>query len=349
MSIAVLHTVAALLDVGSMQQVRLVCKAWQQPASAAVSSLRPRITGSLGVQWCNLPLLSKAFPACEVLDLRSYKVPPDSGQYFQATAFTKILLSNLEAGPDHERAFQELRDYVICASRHQDSLSFEIDIHMIHQFGLLGSADEPFTDELCWMLVHFPSSASITKLNVGSMPVPVTGIGLSYIGLLTSLTELALISCTDIDEVHLQRLSALTCLTELKIGPLKQCSSHGLELMLSHLCHLQKLSLTDAIWISDECLIQFLTSLSTSLQALSLGNCPQITDESMPYFGRLHLSTLFFSNAPHVTLQAVEDLVAQSPALTDLDFRGCACLTVRDRMKLQQRLLAQQTRHIRLD
>ena len=346
MSFAVLRTVAASLDGASLQQVRLVCKAWQQPTSLAVDSLRPRITGSLGLQWHNLPLLSKAFPACTTLDLRSYKVPPDSGQHLQGTAFTKVLLSNVEAGPDHNKAFGELHKYVACASESNSSLTFKIDIHMIHQYGLLGSTEELFSDNLCLMLMQFPASACVTKLNAGSMPVPVTATGLSYIAKLTALTDLSLTCRQDIDDMHLQLLSELTNLTGLKIGPLKYCSSDALTDTLSQLCRLQKLSLSDAVWVSDECLGHVSAALSANLQALSLANCPQLTDESIAYLGMPHLSTLFFSNSPHVTLQGVEHLIGQSTALIDLDFRGCACLTVQDRMKVQQRLLAQQSKQM---
>lgn len=334
---AVLRTIAGLLDVDSMQQARLVCKAWKQPASLAVHTLRPRITGSLGLQWHNLPLLSKAFPACRVLDLRSYRVPKDSGQHLQDTAFTQIHLSNVEAGPDHNRAFQDLHDYIACASSHQPHLSF--DIHMIHQYGLLGSTNELFTDELCLKLLHFPQTACITKLNVGSMPVPITGRGLAFIAQLTALTELTMVCHRDIDDVHLELLVGLTNLTELKVGPLKHCSSEGLMNVLPHLCHLQKLSLTDAVGVSDDCLAHVSAALSGTLQVLSLANCPQLTDECIPYLGMPHLSLLFFSNNAQISLNGVEDLIAQSTALQDLDFRGCACLTVRDRMKVQQRML----------
>ncbi|KAL3159829.1 hypothetical protein ABBQ38_010232 [Trebouxia sp. C0009 RCD-2024] len=338
--VAVLRTIASLLNVDSMQQARLVCRAWKEPASLAVHTLRPRITGSLGLQWHNLPLLSKAFPACRVLDLRSYKVPQDSGQHLKNTAFTHIHLSNVEAGPDHKRAFQDLHDYIACASSHKPCLHFEVDIHMIHQYGLLGSTDELFTDELCLKLLQFPESACITKLNVGSMPVPITGRGLAIIAHLTALTELTLICHQDIDDVHLELLSSLTNLTELKIGPLKHCSSEGLMNALPCLGHLQKLSMTDAVGVSDDCLAHVSAALSGNLQALSLANCPQLTDECIPCLAMPHLSSLFFSNNAQISLQGVEDLIAQSTVLQDLDFRGCACLTVRDRMKVQQRMLA---------
>lgn len=340
MSTAVLSIVAGLLDVDSMQQARLVCKAWQQPVSLAVHTLRPRITGSLGLQWHNLPMLSKAFPACTGLDLRSYRVTQDSGQHLQGTAFANIHLSNVEAGPDHKQAFQELHDYIACACTYQPCLKFEVDIHMIHQYGLLGSTDELFTDDLCLKLLQFPDSACVTKLNVGSMPVHVTGRGLVCIAHMTALTELNLVCRHDVDDVHLQLLSSLVNLTELKIGPLKHCSSEGLVNTLSQMRRLEKLSLTDAIGVSDSCLAQVSYALSDNLQVLSLANCPQLTDESVPYLGMPHLSTLFFSNTAQVSLQGVEDLIAQSTVLVDLDFRGCACLTVRDRMKVQQRMLA---------
>jgi len=39
MSVAVLHSVAALLDESSMQQFRLVSKAWKQAATLAINTL----------------------------------------------------------------------------------------------------------------------------------------------------------------------------------------------------------------------------------------------------------------------------------------------------------------------
>jgi len=35
MPVAVLHSVAALLDENSIEEVRIVCKAWKQPATFA--------------------------------------------------------------------------------------------------------------------------------------------------------------------------------------------------------------------------------------------------------------------------------------------------------------------------
>ncbi|KAL0052328.1 hypothetical protein WJX82_000329 [Trebouxia sp. C0006] len=126
MSVAVLHSVAALLDWSSKQEVRLVCKAWKQAATLAINTLRPNMTGSLGLQWHNLHQLSKAFPACRVLDLRSYRVPR-----------------------------------------------------------------------------------------------------LGYIAQLTTLVELSVTCCEDIDDTHMRLLSALTNLEELRLGPLKGCTSAG--------------------------------------------------------------------------------------------------------------------------
>lgn len=340
MPTAILSTVAGLLSEDSMQQARLVCKAWRQPVSLAVHTLRPRITGSLGLQWHNLPVLSKSFPACSTLDLRAHRVPQDTGQHLQNTAFTQIHLSNVEAGPDHKQAFQELHDYIACASSYQPCLKFEVDIHMIHQYGLLGSTEELFSDDLCFKLLQFPHSACITKLNVGNMPVHVTGRGLSSVAQMTALTELSVLCRQDIDDMHLELLSGLTNLVELKIGPLKHCSSDGLVNTLSNLCRLEKLSLTDAIGFSDECLAHISAALSHCLHALSLANCPQLTDEAVPYLAMPHLSTLFFSNTAQISLQGVENLIAQSTVLVDLDFRGCALLTVRDCMRVQQSMLA---------
>jgi len=104
--------------------------------------------------------------------------------------------------------------------------------------------------------------------------------------------------------------------------------------------------LIDAIHIKDETIAHISCSLSATLRALSLANCPQLTDESMPYLCMPHLSTLFFSNNSFVTLQGVQQLASQSLSLVDLDFRGCTCLSVKDRMKLQQVLRSQHTANL---
>ena len=339
MSTAVLRSVAAFLDEGSMQQARLVCKAWQQPASCAVKVIRPRMTGSLGLQWHNLQLLSKAFLACTVLDLRSHKVPTDSGQYLLNTSFTKVLLSNVEADPDPRDSLEELHKYMAFAVDHNRSLIFDIDVYQLPNF--LSNAH--FTDAACHKMMQYPASANIVKLHLGNMPVPVTMLGLGCIAKLTTLTELSVISCEDIDDEHMGLLSALTRLVELKLGPLKRCTSKGFMSGLSSMCQLQKLSLIDAIHVQDNTIACVSSSLSASLQALSLANCPQLTDGSVPYLCMPHLSTLFFSNSSFITLQGVQDLASQSSSLVDLDFRGCTCLSVRDRMKLQQFMLTRQS------
>ena len=339
MSTAVLRSVAALLDESSMQQVRLVCKPWQQPTSLTVHTLRPRITGSLGLQWHNLHLLSKAFPACTVLDLRSYRVPTDSGQHLLNTSFAKVLLSNVEVDPNPSRSLEELRKYITSTISTNASLTVEVDIHQLPNF----LSHSPFTDEDCCTLMQYPASAHVVKLHLGNMPVPVTQRGLGFIAQLTKLTELSIICCEDIDDTHIAKLSALTNLIELKIGPLKGCTSEGLTNGLSKLNQLQKLSLTDAVHIQDDTVAHISGSLSASLQALSLANCPQLTDDSVLHLCMPHLSTLFFSNSSFITLQGVHDLASKSSSLVDLDFRGCICLSVRDRMKLQQMMLTQQT------
>lgn len=342
MSVAVLHSVAALLDKCSVQQVRLVCKAWKQPATFATTTLRPRMTGSLGLQWHNLHWLSKAFPACKVLDLRSYKVPSDSAQHLSNTFLTKVLLNNVEGDPDPNRSLEELQKYMTSAGSHNPVLSFVVDIHHLPTFLL----PAPFTDAACLTMMQYPASAQVVTLNLGCMPVSVTQTGLGYIAQLTTLAELHVICCEDIDDKHMRLLSALSNLERLRLGPLKGCTSGGLTDGLSTLTQLQRLYLIDAIHIKDETIAHISCSLSATLRALSLANCPLLTDESMPYLCMRRLSTLFFSNSSFITLQGVQHLASQSSSLVDLDFRGCTCLSVRDRMKLQQVMLSRHTANL---
>ncbi len=342
MPVAVLHSVAALLDENSIEEVRLVCKAWKQPATFAIKTLRPRMTGSLGLQWHNLRQLSKVFPKCRVLDLRSYKVPSDSAQHLSYTFLTKVLLSNVEADPDPSRSLAELQRYMTSAGSYNPVLSFVVDIHRLPTF--LKRA--PFTDAECLMMMQYPAPAQVVTLHLGYMPVAVTQTGLGYIAQLTTLVELSVTCCEDIDDTHMRLLSALTNLERLRVGPLKGCTSEGLTSGLSTLTRLQKLYLIDAIHIKDETIAHISCSLSATLRALSLANCPQLTDESMPYLCMPHLSTLFFSNNSFVTLQGVQQLASQSSSLFDLDFRGCTCLSVKDRMKLQQVLRSQHTANL---
>ena len=311
---AVLCTVAGLLDVGSLQHTRVVCKAWQQAASLAVHTLSPRVTGPLGevhtlrpritrplgIQWHNMPLLSKAFPACRVLNLRSFQLSQDSGQHLQDTAFTQIRLCNEDRCPrDPVQAFHKLHDSIACASYHcpKKKLTFAVDIEMLHfNFGEAPrSRPDLFTDELCLQLLQFPKSAYITKLNAIGMAVPITGRGLRVIAHMTALRELTLICRQDIDDVHLELLSRLGSLTELKIGPLRGCSNDGVTNTLSQLSHLQKLSLTDAVEFSDQGLAHVSAALSGKLQALSFANCPRLTNESVSHLSTPHLSWLHFS------------------------------------------------------
>ena len=339
MSVAVLHSVAALLDDSSIQQVRLVCKAWKQPATSAINTLRPRMTGSLGLQWHNLHQLNKAFPACRMLDLRSYKVPSDSAKHLSNTVLTAVLLSNIEAHPEPSRSLEELQKYMMCAETHNPVLSFLVDIYHLPMF-LSGPR---FTDAECLTMLQYPASAQVVTLHLGCMPVSVTQTGLGYIAQLTTLAELSVTCCEDIDDDHMRLLSALTNLVELRLGPLKGCTSEGLTNGLSTLTQLQRLYLMDAIHMKDETVAHISCSLSATLQALSMANCPLLTDESMPYLCTLHLSILFFSNSSFITLQGVQHLVSQSSSLFDLDFRGCTCLSVNDRMKLQQVIRSQHT------
>ena len=339
MSVAVLHSVAALLDESSIQQVRLVCKAWKQPATLAINTLRPRMTGSLGLQWHNLHQLSKAFPACRVLDLRSYKVPSDSAQHLSNTFLTTVLLSNVEADPEPSRSLEELQKYMMSAETHNPVPSFVVDIYHLPTF----LSRTPFTDVECLTMMKYPASAQVRRLHLGYMAVSVTQTGLGYIAQLTTLAELSVTCCEYINDNHMRLLSALTNLVELRLRPLKGCTSEGLTNGLSTLTQLQKLYLMDAIHIEDETIAHISCSLSATLQALSMANCPLLTDESMPYLCMPRLSTLFFSNSSFITLQGVQHLASQSSSLVDLDFRGCKCLSLRDRMNLQQMMLSQHT------
>ena len=337
MSVAVLHSVAALLDESSMQQVRSVCRAWKQAATLAINTLRPNMTGSLGLQWHNLHQLSKAFSACRVLDLRSYRVPSDSAQHLSNTLFTTVLLGNIESNPEPSRSLEKLQKYMMSAETHNPVLSFLVDVYHLPMY-LSGPR---FTDAECLTMMHFPASAQVVTLHLGCMPVSVTQAGLGYIAQLTTLAQLSVTCCEDVDDNHMRSLSALTNLVELRLGPLKGCTSEGLTDGLSALTQLQRLYLMDAIQIKDETIAHISCSLSGTLRALSMANCPLLTDESMPYLCMPRLSILFFSNSSFITLQGVHRLVSQSSSLFDLDFRGCTCLSVRDRMQLQQMLRSQ--------
>ncbi|DBB09803.1 TPA: hypothetical protein ACH3X3_001425 [Trebouxia sp. C0006] len=337
MSVAVLHSVAALLDWSSKQEVRLVCKAWKQAATLAINTLRPNMTGSLGLQWHNLHQLSKAFPACRVLDLRSYRVPSDSAQHMSNTFWTTVLLGNIEANPEPSKSLEELQQYMVSAEKHNPVLSFLVDTYHLPVY----SSGSRFTDAECLTMLHYPASAQVVKLHLGCMPVSVTQTGLGYIAQLTTLVELSVTCCEDIDDTHMRLLSALTNLEELRLGPLKGCTSAGLTDGLSALTQLQRLYLMDAIHIKDETIANISCSLSATLRALSMANCPLLTDKCMPYLCLPCLSILFFSNSSFITLQGVQHLVSQSSSLFDLDFRGCTCLSVRDRMQLQQALRSQ--------
>ena len=341
MSVAVLHSVAALLDWSSKQEVRLVCKAWKQAATLAINTLRPNMTGSLGLQWHNLNQLSKAFPACRVLDLRSYRVPSDSAQHLSNTLFTTVLLGNIESNPEPSRSLEKLQKYMMSAETHNPVLSFLVDVYHMPMY-LSGPR---FTDAECLTMMHLPASAKVVTLHLGCMPVSVTQAGLGYIAQLTTLAQLSVTCCEDVDDNHMRSLSALTNLVELRVGPLKGCTSEGFTDCLSTLTQLQRLYLMDAIHIKDETIAHIACSLS-ALRALSMANCPLLTDESMPYLCMLRLHILFFSNSSFITLQGVHRLVSQSSSLFDLDFRGCTCLSVRDRMQLQQMLRSQHSANL---
>ncbi len=342
MSVAVLHSVAALLDESSMQQIRLVCKAWKQAATLAINTLRPNMTGSLGLQWHNLHQLSKAFPACRVLDLRSYRVPSDSAQHLSNTFLTTVLLGNIEANPEPSRSLEELQKYMISAEKHNPVLSFLVDIYHLPVY----SSAPRFTDAECLTMLRYPASAQVVKLHLDCMAFSVTQTGLGYIAHLTTLAELSVTCCEEIDDDHMRLLSALTNLVELRLGSLKGCTSEGLTNGLSTLTQLQGLYLMNPIHIKDETIANISCSLSATLQALSMANSPLLTDESMPYLCMPRLTTLFFSNSSFITLQGVQQLASQSPSLVDLDFRGCKRLTLRDRMNLQQVMRSQRTANL---
>ena len=170
---------------------------------------------------------------------------------------------------------------------------------------------------------------------------PVSPEALSSIAQLTALTELSVICRETIDDDHIRMLAALTNLVDLEVGPLFACSSQSLDYLLSGLTCVQRLSLVDAITMEDENVAKISSLLSATLQTLCIRNCPQLTNESMPYFCMPQLTSLFFSNNIFIDLRGIELLVSKSPALIDLGFRACAQLNVRDCMKMQQKLRIQ--------
>ena len=335
MSVAILRQIASRLDKNSLQQSRLVCSSWRQPASSAVQVLSPRFTGRLGLQWHDLPLLSQAFQACEVLDLRQKKIPLDSGQFLKNTGFNTVLLSNMDEGPSPGISFAKLHNYMTSAQSHKPSLSFEVHIHQPMSY-----AHSHVRDQEIQRLVQYPAAAHVVKLHLYTMPVPVTQAGLSCIAQLTALTELSIICCEDINSQHFKMISALTGLIDLQIGPLKGCSSQGIMEGLVTLTQLQKLTLTDAINMQDSNIVQMSETFSATLQSLSLRNCPLLTDYALSQIALPKLSALFFSSNHFITLSAVELLASRSPSLVDIDCRGCAQIPrVGDWTKLRHNLL----------
>ena len=264
-----------------------------------------------------------------------YKVPNDSAQHLSNTFFTTVLLG-IEANPEPSRSLEKLQKYMMSAEMDNPVLSFLVVVYHLPMY----VSGPRFTDADCLTMMHFPASARVVTLHLGCMPVSVTQTGLGYTAHLTTLVELSVTCCEDIDDNHMRLLSALTNLVELRLRPLKGRTSEGLTDGLSALTQLQRLYLMDAIHIKDETMAHIACSLS-ALRALSMANCPLLTDESMPYLCMLCLHILFFSNSSFITLQGVHRLVSQSSSLFDLDFRGCTCLSVRDRMQLQQILRSQ--------
>ena len=183
------------------------------------------------------------------------------------------------------------------AETHNPVLSFLVDVYHLPMY-LSGPR---FTDAECLTMMHFPASAQVVKLHLGCMPLSVTQTGLGYIAHLTTLVELSVTCCKDIDDNHTRLLSALTNLVELRLGPLKGWTSEGLTDGLSALTQLQRLYLMNAIHIKDETIANIACSLC-ALRALSMANCPLLTNESMPYLCMLCLHILFFSNSSFITL-----------------------------------------------
>ena len=329
-----IHGIASLLDPGSLQQVRQTCKTWKDSSSLTVTSLRPRMTGCLGLQWHDLYIVTQAFPGCDVLDLRSHKIQLQHTSLFAETSLKTILLSNVGSTLED---LGTLRKWIGLASLTSPGINFHIDIlHLPSQI-----SDTAFGDLSCQELTEFPSTARIINLDLGTMPSKVSQSSLGHIATLTKLTGLSVICQEEIDDVHLDLVSSLTGLTQLTLGPVGMCSDQGIADSLSSLTQLQKLYLSEVVCIEDDTVAMFSKQLAV-LHTLSLSSCPLLSNECLNYLASMpHLTTLFFSNNESLTLDCVQDFVSKSSALVDLDFRGCASLSVADRMSLQRRLLLQ--------
>lgn len=325
--------VAALLDPGSLQQLRLSCKAWKDSGSLALLTLRPRMMGCLGLQWHDIHRVTSAFSGCQILDLRSHKIQLQHTALFEGTTLKTVLLSNVGSTLQDMKT---LRAWTHAASTAAPGLQFHIDIiHVPSQI-----SDTTFGDLSCQQLIEFPLAASIINLDLGAMPTKVSQLSLVQLAVLTRLTGLSVICCEEIDDAHFDAVSALTGLTHLRLGPVGNCSDHGIANSLSSLTKLQKLYLSEAVWLEDSTVAMLSKQLGPMLHALSLSDCPLLSNACLHHLADMpHLTTLFFSNNDWMTLSGVQEFVLKSPALVDLDFRGCTHLTIADRMQLQRKLL----------
>ena len=328
-----LQEIAECLDPGSLQQVRLTCKTWKESGSLTLTCIRPRMTGCLGLQWHDLHRITHAFPGCDVLDLRSHKIQLHHPALLRGTTLKTILLSNVGSTLED---LKTLRAWTHHASVESPELQFHVDIiHLPSQI-----ADTMFGDLSCQQLTQFPCTASIINLDLGRMPSKVSQSSLHHLATLTKLVGLSVICHEEIDDAHLDLVSSLTDLTHLTLGPVGMCSDHGIADTLSSLTQLQKLYLSEVVCIEDDTVAMLSKQLGPALHALSLSSCPLLSNECLHHLARMpHLTTLFFSNNESLTLSGVQEFVSKSSALVDLDFRGCASLTVADRMQLQRKLL----------
>lgn len=152
------------------------CSNLQGLASLAVHTLRPKV--SLVTQWHVLHLLSKDFSACNILDLRSLRVPQNSGQHLQDTAFTQIHLSNVKAGCK-DQTIQEPHEHIACACCHRPSLCFSINI------GVQNPTIDTFSDKFCLALLQLPRWACTANVDADTSPAPVIHREFSYIADMT--------------------------------------------------------------------------------------------------------------------------------------------------------------------
>lgn len=332
----IVQRIAGLLDLTSLQQLRLTCSTWRGPGSLTVEYLKPSMTGCLGLQWHDLSLVTKAFPACVVLDLRSHdQVELQSPAIFKDTLLKTVLLSIVSNTT--KKDLKTLRTWLSSASQESPTMTFNVHLHYLPA-QLLGSAQ--LDDRACRFLANFPAAANIVTLDLGILPTHVSKASLHHVAELTKLAALLMICHEDIDDQHLDVVSNLTDLTQLTLGPVGMCSDQGIADALSSLSQLQTLHLTDAVCIEDNTLAMLSKQLGSVLNTLSLSCCPLLSNECLLHLARMpYLTRLFFSKTEHVDKTGVQDLVSQASALVHLDFRGCIGLTVSDRMQLQRELL----------